>query len=117
MKRYITTILCLLAFTAAYAGDEATYEKLHTSYTLAADGSQQYRRVMDLKLETHTSFNDLFGETFVVYDPEYQTLTINEAYTTQADGTVCPCPTTPSTSLCPTPRPMLPHTTVCARQS
>ena len=92
MKRYITTILCLLAFTAAYAGDEATYEKLHTSYTLAADGSQQYRRVMDLKLETHTSFNDLFGETFVVYDPEYQTLTINEAYTTQADGTVVPLP-------------------------
>ena len=69
MKRYITTILCLLAFTAAYAGDEATYEKLHTSYTLAADGSQQYRRVMDLKLETHTSFNDLLGERFVVYDP------------------------------------------------
>ena len=92
MKRYITTILCLLAFTAAYAGDEATYEKLHTSYTLAADGSQQFRRVMDLKLETHTSFNDLFGETFVVYDPEYQTLTINEAYTTQADGTVVPLP-------------------------
>lgn len=92
MKQYITTILCLLAFTAAHAGDEATYEKLHTSYTLAADGSQQYRRVMDLKLETHTSFNDLFGETFVVYNPEYQTLTINEAYTTQADGTVVPLP-------------------------
>lgn len=92
MKRYIATILCLLAFTAAYAGDEAVYEKLHTSYTLAADGSQQYRRVMDLKLETHSSFNDLFGETFVVYDPEYQTLTINEAYTTQADGTVVPLP-------------------------
>lgn len=92
MKRYIATILCLLAFTAAYAGDEAVYEKLHTSYTLAADGSQQYRRVMDLKLQTHTSFNNLFGETFVVYDPEYQTLTINEAYTTQADGTVVPLP-------------------------
>ncbi len=92
MKRYIATILCLLAFTAAYAGDEAVYEKLHTSYTLAADGSQQYRRVMDLKLQTHTSFNDLFGETFVVYDPEYQTLNINEAYTTQADGTVVPLP-------------------------
>ncbi len=92
MKRYIATILCLLAFTAAYAGDEATYDKLHTCYTLAADGSQQYRRVMDLKLETHTSFNDLFGETFVVYDPEYQTLTINEAYTTQADGTVIELP-------------------------
>lgn len=92
MKRYITTILCLLAFTAAYAGDEATYEKLHTSYTLAADGSQQYRRVMDLRLETHASFNDLFGETFVVYDPEFQTLTVNEAYTTQADGTVIELP-------------------------
>lgn len=92
MKRYIAAILCLLAFTAAYAGDEAVYEKLHTSYTLAADGSQQYRRVMDLKLQTHTSFNDLFGETFVIYDPEYQTLTINEAYTTQADGTVVPLP-------------------------
>lgn len=92
MKRYITTILCLLAFTAAYAGDEATYEKLHTSYTLATDGSQQYRRVMDLRLETHASFNDLFGETFVVYDPEFQTLTVNEAYTTQADGTVIELP-------------------------
>lgn len=92
MKRYISTILCLLAFTAAYAGDEAVYEKLHTSYTLAADGSQQYRRVMDLKLETHASFNDLFGETFVVYDPEFQTLTVNEAYTTQADGTVIALP-------------------------
>ena len=25
MKRYIATILCLLAFTTAYAGDEAVY--------------------------------------------------------------------------------------------
>lgn len=40
-----------------------------------------------IKYNTHLSFNRLYGETFIVYNPLYEKLTINESYTIQASGT------------------------------
>lgn len=84
--------LCLLIPTLAWAGPEAEYKKLSKSYTLHADNSQEFRRVMELTLLTHTAMNSTYGETFIVYDPKMQELRINEAYTRQKDGKIVRLP-------------------------
>lgn len=87
MKKYILIIAALLAVWNASAQTDATLDKVVESYTLNEDGSieQNYQKVM--RYHTHYSFFSLFGETFVVYNPEYQDLKINHCYTIQKDGT------------------------------
>jgi len=65
---------------------DAWYISLVKEYTLNADGSMDYRYMKQQKLLTYRSFHSLYGETFVVYNPLYQKLKINEAYTLMADG-------------------------------
>lgn len=87
-------VLCLalcLAFPA-FAASEAEFKKLSKSWTLHADGSQEFRYAMELTIFTHTAMRSAYGESFVVYNPEYQTLTINESYTKQTDGTIVKTP-------------------------
>lgn len=87
MKKYILIIAALLAVWSAGAQTDATLDKVAESYTLNEDGSivHNYQKVM--RYHTHYSFFSLFGETFVVYNPEYQDLKINHCYTIQKDGT------------------------------
>lgn len=90
MKQTILIVISIFFLTAASAQNEnadAVYEKLIREYTLKNDGSTSFREFKQLKLQTHLSFNRLYGETFIVYNPEFQKLTINEAYTIMADGT------------------------------
>ena len=71
-----TLLLCLLALTASvFAASEAEYKKLSKAYTLNADGSQEFHYCMELTLFTHTAMNGTYGESFIVYNPEYQVLT------------------------------------------
>jgi len=44
------------------------------------------------RLQTYRSFHNLYGETFIVYNPDFQTLKINEAYIIMADGKKNPSP-------------------------
>jgi hypothetical protein len=92
MKRYfilnlifffILQITVLKAQTESY---DAEYLKLVKEYTLNPDGSYDFHYYKEIKLNTYFSFHRLFGETFIVYNPEYQELKINEAYTVMADG-------------------------------
>ena len=86
-------ILCLLMATVSLkASNEAEYKSINKAYTLNADGSYSQRVIKEIKLLTHKAFNDLYGETFIVYNPKIQSLKINESYTTQADGTVIKTP-------------------------
>lgn len=88
-----TLLLCLLALTAtAFAASEAEYKKLSKAYTLHADGSQELHYNMELTLFTHTAMNGTYGESFIVYNPEYQTLKINTSYTKQKDGNIIKTP-------------------------
>jgi len=90
MKYIILTLavlFCLSTATAQTNDDDAVYEKLIREYTLEQDGSTSFREYKELKLLTHLSFNRLYGETFIIYNPEFQRLNINEAYTIMADGT------------------------------
>ena len=86
-------LLLLCAFTSfAWAGTEAEYKKLSKSWTLNPDGSQVFHYSMELTIYTHTAMRSAYGETFIVYNPDYQTLKINTSYTKQKDGTIIKTP-------------------------
>jgi hypothetical protein len=65
---------------------DAFYSSILKEYTLNIDGSIDYRYVKEQKLLTYRAFHNLYGETFVVYNPAFQKLTINEVFTMMADG-------------------------------
>jgi hypothetical protein len=74
------------------ASSEAEYKKLSKTFVLNADGSQEMRYNMELTLYTHTAMNSTYGESFVVYNPDFQELVINESYTKQKDGKIIKTP-------------------------
>lgn len=84
--------MLLLAVLPAKAASEAEFRKLSKTYTLRADGGQEVRVQKELTLFTHAAMNSLYGETFIVYDPDFQKLEIHESYTRQKDGTVIKTP-------------------------
>lgn len=84
--------MLLLAVLPAKAASEAEFRKLSKTYTLRADGSQEVRVQKELTLFTHAAMNSLYGETFIVYDPDFQKLEIHESYTRQKDGNVIKTP-------------------------
>lgn len=91
MKRNRALLLSVFLFCfgttfARPAGYDAEYLKLTREYVLHDDGSVDYHLRKEIRLLTHVSFHKLFGETFIVYNPEYQSLKINESYTVMADG-------------------------------
>lgn len=88
-----TIILCLLAIhISAYAASEAEYGNISKAWTLNADGSQEFRCSKELTLFTHTAMNGTYGESFIVYNPQYQELKIHSSYTKQKDGTIIKTP-------------------------
>lgn len=86
-------MLCLFTLTEmAIAKPEAEFKKISKAWTLHADGSQEYRHSMELTLFTHTAMNSTYGESFIVYNPEFQELKIHSSYTKQKDGTIVKTP-------------------------
>ena len=85
-------ILSAVLTAAAAPKNEAQFDKLVKTYTLNPDGSQELRVQKQLTIYTHAAMNSLYGETFIVYDPAYQQLKINESYTRQVDGTIVTTP-------------------------
>ncbi|GAB6395107.1 MAG: DUF3857 domain-containing protein [Bacteroidales bacterium] len=95
MKVIYTIGLCCLPLCgvlSVQATPEAEYGKLSKTYTLHEDGSQEYRFSMELTLFTHTAMRDEYGESFIVYHPDYQELKIHTSYTRQKDGTIIKTP-------------------------
>ena len=90
---YITTLVVLLLIVAPVkAASEAEFGKLHKTYTLHTDGSQEMRVQKELTLFTHAAMNRLYGESFIIYNPEFQELKIHESYTRQKDGNIIKTP-------------------------
>jgi hypothetical protein len=99
MKKYFSilliSILLLPSSILLYSQDEnydAVYLQLKKEYTFNPDGSMDYRYMKKQKLQTYRSFHNLYGETFIVYNPDFQTLKVNEAYIVMADGKKNPSP-------------------------
>jgi hypothetical protein len=92
MKTLKNNILFLLIILFPFIGisqeekADAVYDKLTREFVLNEDGTMEYHYYKELKILTHFAFHRLFGETFIIYDPTYQELIINEAYTIMADG-------------------------------
>lgn len=92
MKKYTAILLGLLTAFALQAQPEAVFNKLIKQYTWNSDGSMSFHYRKEVKLNTHMAFNQLYGETFIIYNKEFQSLKINECYTRQADGTIVKAP-------------------------
>jgi hypothetical protein len=71
---------------------DALFQKITKTYTLHEDGSIDYRYQHKLDLHSHYSFNRLYGETFIVYNPEYQELNINRSVTETKEEKKIPSP-------------------------
>lgn len=96
MKNYIfkSIIFCCLAISCLtiQAASEAEYRNVFKTWTLHPDGSQEYRYGMELTLFTHTAMNSTYGESFILYNPEYQELKFHASYTKQVDGSIIQTP-------------------------
>jgi hypothetical protein len=68
---------------------DAVYKLLRYEWTVNADGSSDYHyrhEVQILRNRALVAYADK-GETFVVYNPDLEEVTVNEVYTIQKDGT------------------------------
>ena len=90
-KSALSICLCFCMAMQSLAA-EAEYKKLQKTFTLNADGTQSMRYYMELTLFTHTAMNSTYGESFIVYNPDFQELKINESYTRQKDGNIVRTP-------------------------
>ena len=101
--------LLLLSFSilltaTAIAQDEksdAIYQEQVKEYILNTDGSWTYHYSHKLLINTYFAFHNLYGEDFIVYDPAYQKLKINQSLTTMADGKQVPTPANAYNELLP----------------
>lgn len=88
IKKYIFVILTVCAIVPVFAKapeKDAVYHLISESYTLNKDGSSEFRKRVELQIFTRMTFDE-FGETFITYNPDFQELVINEAYTIRKDG-------------------------------
>lgn len=86
---FVILISFLLNSTYLFSQEEdhdAVYLQLVKEFTLNPDGSMDYHYTKELKLQTYRAFTSLYGETFIIYHPAFQTLKINQAFTIMADG-------------------------------
>ncbi len=77
------------ATTLAQNQPDAEYKLIRRSYKTNSDGSIDINFRKEIKLIRNraiTAYADK-GETFITYNPQFETLTINECYTLMADGT------------------------------
>lgn len=83
------SVLLTLSGSLLHAQDEAfdaVYLSVIRQYTLNRDGTADYNYFKQQKLQNHRSFHRLFGETFIIYNPDYQKLTIDQSFTVMANG-------------------------------
>lgn len=89
MKTIFTIILILSVFFCngeVKPTSHGKYIYIKKEYTLNKDGSSSYTYSSSLELLTYDAFHKLYGESFVVYNPNYQTLKINNSTTTMRNG-------------------------------
>ncbi|MCF8231694.1 MAG: DUF3857 domain-containing protein [Bacteroidales bacterium] len=87
MQKIVSIVLVLLASASvAQKTPDAIYHKIIKEYTLHKDGSYDLHYYKELELKSHYSFNQLYGETFIVYNPKFQDLTVNKSHTVMESG-------------------------------
>jgi len=92
---YLITFVFLLSSCLTLKKDpdtDAVYKTITKVYQLNEDGSFVYQYKHRLKYITYYAFNRLYGESFIVYNPEFQEVKINLCETTMKDGKVVSSP-------------------------
>ncbi|MBN1338932.1 MAG: DUF3857 domain-containing protein [Bacteroidales bacterium] len=90
---YLISLVYFITISAfAQPEADAAFDKILKEFTLHEDGSMDFHYYKKVNLYTHFSFNRLYGETFIVYNPAFQKLTINKAFTTQSNGNIVHSP-------------------------
>ncbi len=96
MRKKLTLFIILTLFVSALIftlpKEDAEYLYIHKAYKINPDGSYALKYESKVKLNTYLSTRRLFGETFIVYNPKYQKLTVLKSETTMADGKKVPTP-------------------------
>lgn len=88
-KIFLVAIATLLCTTVFAQQPDAVYKLLRQEWTVNADGTSDYHyrhEVQILRNRALVAYADK-GETFVVYNPDLEELTVNEVYTIQKNGT------------------------------
>ena len=88
----IVTLALALPALAQEPASDAVYHQQTREYTLNHDGSWTYHYSHSLKINTYLAFHNLYGEDFIVYNPNAQKLKINKSVTTTPAGKVVPSP-------------------------
>ncbi len=86
MRIYLLAFALLVSACVTAQEHDAVFKLLKKEYQMNPDGSLEYTYTKELKLHTKHAFNRMYGETFVVYNPDYQKLVVEYAYTIMADG-------------------------------
>ncbi|MFH1049850.1 MAG: DUF3857 domain-containing protein [bacterium] len=71
---------------------DAYYNTIKHEYILNEDGTIIYNYEHSLKLLSYMSFNRLYGESFVTYNPDWQELKITKSETRIGDSTIIKSP-------------------------
>ncbi len=86
MKKYI---IILLTFWAAFSfaqKTDAIFKNIKKEHILHTDGSIEYKYYKEVKLLSPYAFNRMYGETFIIYNPDFQKVKIHQSYTIMNDG-------------------------------
>lgn len=83
---------CSAPLTDEQKNADAVYLKQVKEYILNPDGSTTYHYYHKLLYNSYQAINRYYGETFVVYNPKFQTLKVNKSETKMADGKVVKSP-------------------------
>lgn len=87
MKKYIILITIAFLTSTVFAQEtDAVFKKIKKEHIMHTDGSIEYKYYKEVKLLSTYAFNRLYGETFVIYNPEFQKLKIHKSYTIMNDG-------------------------------
>jgi hypothetical protein len=89
MKRFYIFLIIIISAAAllfSLPATDARFLSIEITYHLQSDGSWDMEYHHQVRLDTYYAFNRALGETFIVYNPEFQKLEILKAETTMADG-------------------------------
>jgi len=85
-------IACNKPLTEEQKNSDAVFYKIKKEYILNADGSYIFKYYHKLLYNSYFAFHRLYGESFIIYNPDYQTLTVTKSQTKMKDGKVVKSP-------------------------
>jgi len=89
VKRFFVFYVIAIGVVAslfALPASDARFLNIQISYRLQNDGSWDMEYQHQVRLDSYYAVNRALGETFIVYNPDFQKLEILKAETTMADG-------------------------------